>query len=261
MRALYAHNLDTLFGALQYCAERDIGLYRVTSDLFPMSDYALGQKLIAELSPGMAEFAIRANRMRIRILIHPDQYVVLSSLSAKVVANSMMILEHHARVFDLLGLPRSPWAAIILHGGKGGRHDALKRIIPKLPESVRTRLVLENDEHAYGAEEILDICRTTGIPMVFDIHHHLVKEDLPDYEHPGIALLLKAARGTWPVANWQIIHIIHISNGEKSLHDTRHSEVIDVMPRAALQSEWIEVEAKGKELAIERLRARYPDLR
>lgn len=194
----------------------------------------------------------------VRVLIHPDQYVVISSLSDKVVANSIRILEHHARVFDLLGLPRSPWAPIILHGGKRGRHDALKRIIRELPEPVLARLVLENDEHAYGAQEVLDICRATGIPMVLDIHHHLVKEKLIDYEHPGIATLLESARGgTWPEAEWQIIHI---SNGEKSLHDTRHSEVIDIMPSAAFKAEWIEVEAKGKEMAIERLRSRYPGL-
>lgn len=257
MRALYAHNLDVFYRALKYCAEHGISLYRVTSDLFPMSDYALGQKLISELAPAMAALGTCANRMGVRVLIHPDQYVVISSLSDKVVANSIRILEHHARVFDLLGLPRSPWAPIILHGGKRGRHDALKRIIRELPEPVLTRLVLENDEHAYGAQEVLDICRATGVPMVFDIHHHLVKEKLIDYEHPGIATLLESARGTWPEAEWQIIHI---SNGEKSLHDTRHSEVIDIMPSAAFKAEWIEVEAKGKEMAIERLRSRHPGL-
>lgn len=258
MRALYTQNLDTLYHALLYCAEHEISLYRVTSDLFPMNDYVLGKKLIEELAPRMAEFGGRADRMGIRVLIHPDQYVVLSSESEKVVANSIGILEHHARIFDLLGLPRSPWAPIILHGGKGGRNDALMQIIRKLPEPILTRLVLENDERAYGAVEILNICRATGIPMVFDIHHHLVKEKLPGYEHAGISAMLKSARGTWPVADWQIIHI---SNGEKALHETRHSEEITVLPSAALQAQWIEVEAKGKEQAIERLRARYPDLR
>ena len=149
---------------------------------------------------------------------------------------------------------RARRAPIILHGGKRGRHDALKRIIRELL-NLFLRLVLENDEHAYGAQEVLISagqpesrwCSTFTITLSKKL----------DYEHPGIATLLESARGTWPEAEWQIIHI---SNGEKSLHDTRHSEVIDIMPSAAFKAEWIEVEAKGKEMAIERLRSRHPGL-
>ncbi len=257
LREIYRDNLDTLFRALLYCKERRIRLYRVTSDLFPMNDYALGKKLISECASRMQDFGVRAQRLGIRVLAHPDQYVVINSESEKVVANSIKILEHHAHIFDLLGLPRSPWAPLILHGGKGGRPEALKEIIPKLPENIRTRLALENDEHSYGAEEILGICRSTGNPMVFDLHHHAVKERLPHYEHPGIAEIQRAARATWPRPGWQIIHI---SNGQRAFHDSRHSETIEKMPLIALKAPWIEVEAKGKEIAIERLRKRYPDL-
>jgi UV DNA damage endonuclease len=258
MRNLYQNNLDTLFRALLYCKENRIKLYRVPSDLFPMNDYALGQKLLAELAPRMRDFGVNASRLGIRIVLHPDQFVVLSSESKKVVANSMGIMENHTYIFDLLGLPRSPWASMNLHGGKRGRHEALKEIISTLPESIHARLTLENDEYSYGAEEILNICRTTGIPMAFDIHHHVVKEKLSSYEHPSIAKMQRAARATWPQPGWQIIHI---SNGEKALHDSRHSEIIRIMPRAALKAPWIEVEAKGKENAIEHLRTLYPALR
>jgi UV DNA damage endonuclease len=258
MRNLYQNNLDTLFRALLYCKRRRIRLYRITSDLFPMNDYALGRKLVEELAPRMRDFGVRARRMSVRAVLHPDQYVVLSSESEKVVANSIGIMKHHAHIFDLLGLPRSPWASMNLHGGKRGRLEALKKIISTLSEGIRSRLTLENDEHAYGAEDILEICRSTGIPMVFDIHHHVVKEKLSSYEHPSIAKMQRAARATWPQPGWQIIHI---SNGEKALHDPRHSEIIEIMPSAALKAPWVEVEAKGKENAIERLRAFYPTLR
>jgi UV DNA damage endonuclease len=258
MRELYQDNLATLFRALQYCKERRIRLYRITSNLFPMSDYALGQKLIAEFARKMRIFGACAQRMGIRVLAHPDQYVVISSESEKVAANSIGILEHHAHIFDLLGLPRSLWAPLILHGGKGGRGNALNELIPNLPEGVRTRLALENDERSYGAEEIYEICRSAGVAMVFDFHHHVVKEKLPSYEHPSIGKMQRAARATWPRPSWQIVHI---SNGAHFFHDSRHSEIIDILPPAALKAPWIEVEAKGKEIAIERLRTRYPNLR
>jgi UV DNA damage endonuclease len=258
MRQLYNDNLDTLFRALEFCKERQIRLYRITSDLFPMNDYALGKKLLAELAPRMQDFAARALRTGIRALAHPDQFVVINSESEKVVANSIGILEHHAHVFDLLGLPRSPWAPLILHGGKRNRHEALREIIPKLPEKIRNRLVLENDERTYSAEEILEICRSTGVPMVFDLHHHVVKEKLPSYEHPSIAKIQRAARATWPHPDWQIIHV---SNGRQFFHDPRHSEIIEVFPAAAMKAPWIEIEAKAKEEAIRNLRSKHPILR
>jgi UV DNA damage endonuclease len=257
MRQLYRDNLDTLFRALDYCKERWIKLYRITSDLFPMNDYALGKKLIAELAPRMQGFAGQARQMGIRVLSHPDQFVVITSESKKVTANSIGILQRHARIFDLLGLPRSPWAPLILHGGKRDRHETLKEIVPRLPENIRNRLVFENDERAYGAEEILEICQSTGTPMVFDLHHHVVKEKLSSYEHSSIAKLLRAARSTWPRPDWQIIHV---SNGQQFFGDPRHSETIEAFPTTALKAPWIEIEAKGKEEAIHSLRMKYPIL-
>ena len=53
-----------------------------------------------------------------------------------------------------------------IHGGKGDRADALVRVIRGLPDGIRTRLVLENDEYAYSAAEILDVCRRAEVPMV-----------------------------------------------------------------------------------------------
>ena len=50
-------------------------------------------------------------RSGIRLVMHPDQFVVRNSERSEVIANSVAILEHNARVLDPLGLPRSTWAA------------------------------------------------------------------------------------------------------------------------------------------------------
>ncbi|MEZ4618523.1 MAG: hypothetical protein R2867_23825 [Caldilineaceae bacterium] len=59
-------------------------------------------------------------------------------------------------------------------------------MIQTLPDAVRSRLILENDERAYSASEFL---RLPGrwVPMVFDAHHHVCRERLESYEHPSIA--------------------------------------------------------------------------
>src|SRR5215218_5761413 len=173
------------------------------------------------------EIGRRLKRLGIRVVLHPDQFVVLNRESPAVAATSRLIMDKHARAFDLLGLPRSPWSAMILHGGKGGRGDELVRVIRDLPANVRRRLVLENDEFTFGAAEILDICRRAKVPMVFDCHHHVIKEKLDSYEHPSVARFTRAARPTWPDPSWQMVHL---SNGAGSFSDRNHSELITSEP-------------------------------
>ena len=251
---LYRHNIQTLFNAIDYCAARDIRLYRVTSNLFPQVDHEIGKSVRQSLAAGMSGFAAHAERSGVRVVIHPDQWVVLNSESPTVVGNSVAMLEDHARSFDLLGLPRSPWSTMLIHGGKGGRPDELVGAIERLPENVRSRLALENDESCYSAQQILDVCRRAGVPMVFDAHHHVIREKLDRYEHPSIRGMTLAARETWrPHPEWQLVHI---SNGDAAFADPRHSQKITRFPTAFVDVPWVEVEAKGKEDAILPLRRR-----
>jgi UV DNA damage endonuclease len=250
LRELYADNLARLNRALDFCAARGLRLYRMTSGLFPFADDAAGAGLLEEFREGLARTGARAAAFGIRLVLHPDQFVVLNSDSPQTVANSVKILETHARVLDLLGLPRSPWALIEIHGGKGGRADRLVENVSRLAEGVRSRIAFENDEYIYSAAEILDICRRAGVPMVFDAHHHVVHEGLDTYDHPSVAEMVEAARATWPDPLWQLAHI---SNGRARFGDRHHSDLVEAMPEAYRRVPWIEVEAKHKELAIEKL--------
>jgi len=258
LEELYLDNLSRLRAALEFCRARNIRLYRAIPGLFPMSDEPLGERVLSGMAKELAAVGRLARRYRIRVVQHPDQFVVLSSVSEHVVRQSIDILRKHALAFDLLGLPRSAWSAIILHGGKAGRARQLFEIIPQLPENVRSRLVLENDEYAYSAREILEICHGTGVPMVFDAHHHVIREKLDSYEHPSVTEMTQAAGRTWPKPDWQIVHL---SNGISSIADPRHSELIHTVPSAFAHAPWIEVEAKGKERAIDELRRIWPLVR
>ena len=252
LRLLYANNLARLHKAIDYCHAHSIRLYRMTSSLFPFADDPLGEDILEEFGEALAAEGQRALDLGIRLVLHPDQFVVLSSDSPQVVENSIKILTTHARVMDMLTQPRSCWAVIQIHGGKSGRSEPLARVIHQLPKAIRSRLALENDEYSYSALEILEVCRAARVPMVFDAHHHIVHEKLQSYEDPSIAEILRAARETWPVPEWQLVHI---SNGREYFNDRNHSDLITAMPSAYRDAPWIEVEAKQKELAIEKLRS------
>ncbi|MGL5880012.1 MAG: UV DNA damage repair endonuclease UvsE [Xenococcaceae cyanobacterium] len=248
---IYAENLRRLNGAIDFCHSENINLYRLSSGLFPFADDAIGETVLNTFADVMATIGTRAQELGIRLVLHPDQFVVLNSDRPEVIENSIKVLNTHARIFDLLKLPRSPWALMNIHGGKSDRSQRLIDNIRTLPDPIRLRLTLENDEYTYSASEILEVCRAADIAMVFDAHHHIVHEQLDSYEDPSVAEMLMAARTTWKVPEWQLVHI---SNGNSKFSDREHSDYITIMPSSYRQVEWIEIEAKQKEKAIALLR-------
>lgn len=249
LRALYKDNAQRLEKGIAFCKKERIELFRLSSDLFPFADTPAGAEVLGELADELCRLGKAAAGLR--LVMHPDQYVVLNSERPEVIENARRVLAMHGLILDLLGQPRTPWAAIIIHGGKGGRGDELARQVRRLPDAVRTRLVLENDERAYGADEILRICKESGVPMVFDAHHHVIHEGLDSYEHRSVQKALSDAARTWPDPQHQLTHI---SNGRERFSDMRHSDFISQMPSCYRDAPYIEVEAKAKEQAIARLR-------
>lgn len=254
LRDLYAENLKRLDKAIDFCCANNIKLYRMTSALFPFADTDLGEIVLTSMSEEVRRVGDRAIDLNIRLVLHPDQFVVLSSDKPDVVKNSIKILATHALIMDMLQQPRSPYALMNIHGGKGDRTLQLKSVIRDLPESIRSRLTFENDEYAYSTSELLEVCLDTAVPLVFDAHHHVIHEHLESYNDPNVAEMLAAAKTTWPVPEWQLVHI---SNGREFFADPRHSDLILDMPDCYYDAPWIEVEAKFKELAIDKLRKEW----
>ena len=254
LQALYIENLGRLSGAIDFCQAHSIRLYRLSSNTFPFADDVIGEDELTEIAEGLRQVGHRANALGIRLVLHPDQFVVLNSDRPDVIKNSIKVLATHARVFDLMGLPRSNWALMNIHGGKGDRPERLINVIRDLPDSIRLRLTLENDEYTYSAAELLKVCHDAEVPMVFDAHHHVVHEKLESYEDPSVAEMLAAARTTWTIPEWQLVHI---SNGQDFFQDRKHSGLIFDMPSAYRNAPWIEIEAKLKEEAIARVQEQW----
>jgi UV DNA damage endonuclease len=254
LREIYLHNIGTLLRAIDYCTANNIRLYRISSQVFPFADEAIGRELLSHFEAELREIGNLAKSRSMRLVIHPDQFVVLNSDSPDVVQNSIKILTMHAATLDYLQQPQSAWSLLEIHGGKGKRGNELVATIRNLPANIRTRLALENDEYIYSAAEILEICRAAAVPMVFDAHHHVCYEGIESYEHPSVPHFVDAASTTWPQPEWQLAHI---SNGREAFTDRRHSDVITTMPTAYRTIPWIEIEAKHKEIAIRQLQQEW----
>ncbi|KAL8744130.1 MAG: hypothetical protein Q9190_003590 [Brigantiaea leucoxantha] len=112
------------------------------------------------------------------------QYTQLGSPRKPVIDNALRDLDYHAEMLSLLKLPpqQDRDAVMILHlGGVFGDKPAtiarFRKNYLALPENVKARLVLENDDVSYSVHDILPICEELNIPMVLDFHHHNIVFD------------------------------------------------------------------------------------
>lgn len=253
LTGVYRDNARTLRAAVVYCKTvLRTRLYRMPSALLPWLDSddptiaEAAETAFAQALPHLRGVLVGLDDMR--VTSHPDQFCVLSSDRPDVVASGVRMLIAEARVMDALGLPRSPWAGINIHGGKAGRLPQLRAAVDALPDAVRARLTLENDERAYT---VPDLC-TVGVPVVFDAHHQTVRgcwapDDARLHEQAA------AARRTW---RDEASALAHLSNGIEGPHDRRHSDLISYVHPSLSGFGWVDVEAKGKECAILALQGR-----
>lgn len=252
------HNACNLELALEATHRLGIGAFRIMSPLFPRmthpeAGYSLdhlpdGERICTSLET-CRSFAAQ---QQIRLSFHPDQFVVLSSPNPAVVANSIQELEYQGRLAEALGAD-----VINIHAGGvyGDKLAALKRfgiVYDYLPESVRSRLTLENDDISYTPEDLLPFCQQRGIPFVYDVHHHRCNRDNMTIEEAT-----ERAGATWKVTGLeQQCHISSPKAGWGSGTPRAHADYIDPsdVPDCWLgRNMTIDIEAKAKELAVVRL--------
>ncbi len=123
--------------------------------------------------------------------------------------------------------------------------------LDRLPERVRARLTVENDDVTYTPADLVPLCRAVGLPLVYDVHHHRCNPD-------GLTIEQATRRA---LATWNREPLFHISSplaGWTGPKPGRHHDFIDPEDFPAC---WrrkritVEVEAKAKELAVLRLAA------
>jgi len=248
-------NAGALLASLEYCASHGIGAFRINSQILPVKTHPeagyemnelLGGADIIERFRECGRFA-RSNNLRLSF--HPDQFVVINSPNPQTLAHSLAELNYQAEVAEWVDAE-----TINLHGG-GGYGDksaalgALRRNIERLPRPVRSRLTLENDDRVYTPSDLLPVCAETGVPLVYDVHHHRC---LPD--GLSVAEITERARKTW--RGEPVFHISSPLAGWDGPKPARHHDFIDAGDFPVEWLGWpltVEVEAKAKELAVAKL--------
>jgi UV DNA damage endonuclease len=221
------YNLHTLVEILKYNIENNLMFFRISSDIIPFASHSICKFDWKEYF--RSDFIkigrlIKENKMRISM--HPDQFVLINAKNQDIVNNSIKELGYHTDVLDLMRLDTSAKVQIHVGGVYGDREDSKKKFISNyknlLPEKVKRRLVIENDDHLYNFTDCIEIHWKTDIPILFDTFHHQCFEDNLPLIHA-----LQTAQDTW-YKNRDGIIMIDYSNQEANERKGKHSNTLDM---------------------------------
>lgn len=234
-----------------------IMLYRFSSRLIPLCTHPQFiawnyRETLAEEFKAIGDF-VKEHGMRVGL--HPDHFTLLNSPNPEVQESSRRDLDYHVNILEAMGLGAT--AKLVIHvGGKyQDRNLALERFKEQfraLPEKIRQRLILENDDRCFTAAEVLLLSKEISTPMVLDIHHHRILnngEKLP--------ALLPKIFATWGGQTPKV----HLSSPRSDKDCRSHADCIDTdtavefleTARELEQSFDIMLEAKQKDLALLKL--------
>ena len=149
-------------------------------------------------------------------------------------------------------------AVMILHlggtfGDKTATLDRFRENYVKLPQGVKNRLVLENDDVSWSVHDLLPVCEELNIPMVLDFHHHNIVFDQEQIREgtKDIMNLYPRILATWKRKN--ITPKMHYSEPTPAAitgHQRRkHNPRVATLPPCPPDMDLM-IEAKDKEQAV-----------
>ncbi len=258
-------NTRDLLPILVWNKRHNIKVFRMSSCLFPWaSEYMLedlpGWKQICKNLKAAGRYA-RDNG--IRLSFHPGPFNILSSNKPHVIKNSIVDLSIHGKIMDVMEQPRNHNAKINIHIGAsyGDRASAMDRFCENfnlLNDSVKSRLTVENDDRAnlFSTKDLYEgIYTRTGIPIVFDYHHHKFRcSDLSEYD------ALTLAVSTWG----EVVPTCHYSEsaclkeGKKKVLNAHSDYIYDKIENYGYRLDVV-IEAKAKERALFKYRKDWVD--
>lgn len=244
-----SRNLDDMEKILFGMAQGPLRLFRLGGSTIPFASHASMDFDWREIFRGrFREIGDTYAPQGFRFSMHPGQYCVLNSLNPLTVASAIREIDYAVTVLDLMGLDKEH--KVVVHGGAvaGDREASTARLteaVGNLPQRIKDRLVLENDERLFNVEQIAPVGETTGVPIVFDIHHHRI--------NPGSLSAEDAIARV--CATWGDVRPkFHISSQKPDARlgahdDNVFAEDIDILSDAIRCDIDLMVEAKGKEVA------------
>lgn len=224
LKSVAASNLRDLETIIRYNIENNIHFYRITSALIPLVTHPeVGYWGHREFLKKDFEYVGKLiNDSKMRVDTHPDEFNVINSINPKVVENTKINLVRQAEWFEDF---KYDLGKMVIHvgGATNGKEAGLERFITNFdnfPTDVKSKIIIENDDKTYTAQETLNLCNELSLPMVLDIHHHNCNNN-----GENIYELIPQIFLTWK--NEKLPPKLHFSSPREGEKDRKHSDFIN----------------------------------
>lgn len=243
--------------------ERNIKLYRLTSELVPLATHVEFKEWEKQVGWSWKEdkdilqylewIKLLNQDQNLHLTLHPGQYTVLNSPKKEIHEKAVEDLEYHQWVLNKIG---GEFLVIHLGGVYGNKEASKQRFISKfntLSKDLQDILVIENDDKSYGVKDIIEVSKEIGCLPLIDFHHHRCNPSKFDLNE--VVRLWKDKKRNIKV---------HLSSGKAFEKDRRHSDFVDVEDFQWVISEynktnysdtlWLMLECKEKDKCIDKLK-------
>jgi len=219
------NNLDCLQKILEWNVKHNLLFFRISSQLVPFASHPICRfKWQTYFDESFKKNGTFIKNNNIRISMHPDQFILLNAKDEKIVKRSVAELEYHCTVLDLMQLDKTAKVQIHIGGVYGDKKTSIERFIheyKKLPQYVKSRLVIENDDHRYSLADCLHIHKQIEVPIVFDTLHHECFNNGENFLEA-----IASASKTWKKIDGLLM--VDYSSQEKGKRKGAHAQKIDI---------------------------------
>lgn len=234
-------NLRCLSEIIDFNIKNEIYFFRISSDIIPFASHPVNKiKWEIIFKDLFKEIGNKIKKSKMRVGMHPDQFVILNSPSKDVIKRSIKELIYHLKFLENLDTPYDAKIQIHIGGGYGDKKSAIERFIKnyeKLPLSLKERLVIENDEKVYNLRDCLYLHEKTGIPIVADYFHHQINNNGEEFSE-----ILREVIKTWKEKDGP--PIIDYSSAKPSARQGSHAEKINIKDFQSFLKEVLKVTSK-----------------
>ncbi|ADU30259.1 UV DNA damage repair endonuclease UvsE [Evansella cellulosilytica] len=218
-------NIENCLRLLKHNAFHDIKFFRLSSRLIPLAthDALAGWNYLTPLKNSLNEIGEFINEHKMRIDFHPDHFVLLNSPKKEILKASITALKVHAHLLTAMKINLTHRCVLHVGGSYKDKEGALERFIENwghVPQKIQKMIMLENDDKSFHIEDTLYLCEKLGIPLVFDLHHHLANNKDMDYFPVWDQIVQTWSDSPLPMK-------MHISSPKSEKNFTHHADYID----------------------------------